>query len=236
MFQTFKTSLCRFIPQCTNEPVLQTGCVYQTVRWRKRRTDPIAKSKIGRVRVPTPIDPAEYKFSLEKWDEYNILINAIRSHCIQDHRRKNKETAAGVSLVEQSRKDEEEWQKLLLWNTEENAKTRQLREARLREEAKREEEEKLEALIQIEKEEAAWLAELEELVKKEKEASKSYITLENLDENIEAALAEEKSYLFGIDKNGKFTLPENTAWTELKERLEQNERQQNEPQEKTETA
>lgn len=232
MFQALKTSFCRFIPQNTNETIVHSGCFYQTVRWRKRRTDPVAKSKIGRVRVPTPIDPAEYKFALQKWQEYNILVNAIRSHCIQDQRQKNKETAAGVSLEEQSKKDEEEWQKLLAWNDEENAKTRQMREARLAEEAKRQAEEKLEALIQIEKEEAEWLKELEELVKKEKEASKSYITPENLDQRVEAALAEEKSYLFGIDKSGNITLPENTAWTELKERLEEDKKQDSKAEDK----
>lgn len=223
MLQSARSSVFRLAQRISEEPVQNASCLYQSVRWRKRRNTPIAKSKIGRVRIPTPIDPAEYKFTQIKWKEYRILLGAIRRHCREELKIKSKETAAGISLEEQSKKEEEEWQRLLAWNDAENAKTLAMRETRLKEEARHKEAEKLDALINMEKEDAKWLAELEEVVRKEKEASKAYITLENLDEAIETALADEKNYSFSIDKSGNVILPEDTAWTDLKERLEREE-------------
>ena len=61
------------------EPVnTATQLQFQQVRWRKRRTDPTAKSKVGRVKPPQPFDPWEKSFFTEKLPHYNTTLRAIR--------------------------------------------------------------------------------------------------------------------------------------------------------------
>ena len=52
------------------------------------------------------------------------------------------------------------------------------------------------------------------------EASKDYITLENMEEKIEEAISNTKNYNFKLNHDGSIMLPEDSAWKELKERLE----------------
>ena len=54
-------------------PVHKSGPLIQTVRWIKPRFKPIAKSKMFRVRKPTPIDPEEH-------NQLKFLNNVYKTH------------------------------------------------------------------------------------------------------------------------------------------------------------
>lgn len=59
----------------------------EAVRGRKSRTDPVAKSKQGRIKVPPPVDPVEMVVLKERYSEYQLIMKALR--CVQtsdDHR------------------------------------------------------------------------------------------------------------------------------------------------------
>ena len=50
----------------------------EAVRGRKSRTDPKAKSKEGRIKVPPPIDPVEMVVLKERFTEYELIMRALR--------------------------------------------------------------------------------------------------------------------------------------------------------------
>nr|XP_060632220.1 small ribosomal subunit protein mS26-like [Anolis sagrei ordinatus] len=47
-------------------------------RGRKSRTDPPAKSKAGRIKVPPPVDPAELLVVAQRYRQYRQTVGAIR--------------------------------------------------------------------------------------------------------------------------------------------------------------
>ena len=49
-----------------------------SVRGRKSRNDPPAKSKEGRVKLPPPVDPVEMVVMKERFTEYNLIMRALR--------------------------------------------------------------------------------------------------------------------------------------------------------------
>lgn len=48
------------------------------VRGRKTRHDPPAKSKVGRVKVPPAVDPAEFFVLTERYRQYRETVRALR--------------------------------------------------------------------------------------------------------------------------------------------------------------
>lgn len=201
------------------EPVNATTSVqFQQVRWRKRRTDPIAKSKIGRVREPKQVDPWEQAFFKEKLPHYKSTLRAIRHMLKEELERKKGETAEGLSSIEQEREEEEEFRQLLKWNEEENAKIAAKRREKLAAKAKELEEENLQRLLRKEGAEVEETERLRELVLQEQEASKTFITMETMESAIEEALDNPRDYNFLIKKSGDPVLPEDTAWEKFRER------------------
>lgn len=62
------------------------GCQPSTVlvlpaRGRKTRHDPPAKSKVGRVKMPPAVDPAEFFVLTERYRQYRQTVNALR--CVE---------------------------------------------------------------------------------------------------------------------------------------------------------
>lgn len=47
-------------------------------RGRKTRHDPVAKSKVGRVATPPPVDPAEFYVVTERYRHYRQILGALR--------------------------------------------------------------------------------------------------------------------------------------------------------------
>lgn len=56
----------------------RTAVLVETVRGRKSRTDPKAKSKLGRIKTPPPVDPVEMVVLKERYTEYNLILRALR--------------------------------------------------------------------------------------------------------------------------------------------------------------
>ncbi|XP_038649111.1 28S ribosomal protein S26, mitochondrial [Scyliorhinus canicula] len=173
-------------------------------RGRKSRTDPPAKSKADRLRVPTPVDPAELLVVKERYQQQVAIIGALRAEFKEEMLRKRYEEEVGSLAAERAKVEAEEHQKLMAFNNLENERLRKIREERLRQEAVEEQEQKLKAAIHREKKREEFLKEKELEVLQLQEAVKNFITLENLDERIEEALKNPKNYNFAIDKEGRF--------------------------------
>lgn len=47
-------------------------------RGRKSRADPVAKSKVGRIKTPPPVDPVEMVVLKERFSEYQLMMRALR--------------------------------------------------------------------------------------------------------------------------------------------------------------
>lgn len=56
----------------------RSAVLVEAVRGRKSRTDPVAKSKVGRVKVPPPVDPVEMVVLKERFTEYQMIMRALR--------------------------------------------------------------------------------------------------------------------------------------------------------------
>lgn len=57
---------------------LRSAVLVEAVRGRKSRTDPVAKSKEGRIKVPPPVDPVEMVVLKERYTEYKLIMRALR--------------------------------------------------------------------------------------------------------------------------------------------------------------
>lgn len=59
-------------------PTGRRAVLVEAVRGRKSRTDPVAKSKEGRIKVPPPVDPVEMVVLKERYTEYQLIMRALR--------------------------------------------------------------------------------------------------------------------------------------------------------------
>ncbi|XP_067884803.1 28S ribosomal protein S26, mitochondrial [Heterodontus francisci] len=175
------------------------------VRGRKSRTDPPAKSKVDRLRVPTPVNPAELLVVKERYRQHVAIIGALRAEFKEEMLRKRYEEEVGSLAEERAKIEADEHQKLMAFNNLENERLRKIREERLQREAEEEQEQKLRAAIQRDRKRDEFLKEKQCEVLQLQEAVKNFITLENLDQRIEEALDNPKNYNFAIDKEGRFT-------------------------------
>ncbi|XP_010377284.1 28S ribosomal protein S26, mitochondrial [Rhinopithecus roxellana] len=171
-------------------------------RGRKTRYDPPAKSKIGRVNMPPPVDPAEFFVLMERYQHYRQTVRALRMEFVSEVRRKAYEARAGVVAERKALKYATEHRELMAWNQEENRRLHDLRIARLRQ-AEREQEQRqaLEQALKAE-EVQAWVQRKEREVLQLQEEVKNFITRENLEARVEAALDSPKSYNWAITREG----------------------------------
>ncbi|XP_023076039.1 28S ribosomal protein S26, mitochondrial [Piliocolobus tephrosceles] len=171
-------------------------------RGRKTRYDPPAKSKIGRVNMPPPVDPAEFFVLMERYQHYRQTVRALRMEFVSEVRRKAYEARAGVLAERKALKYATEHRELMAWNQEENRRLHDLRIARLRQEEQ--EQEQRQALEQARKAEKvqAWVQRKEQEVLQLQEEVKNFITRENLEARVEAALDSPKSYNWAITREG----------------------------------
>lgn len=56
----------------------RSAVLVEPVRGRKSRTDPVAKSKEDRIKVPPPVDPGEMVVLKERFSEYQLIMKALR--------------------------------------------------------------------------------------------------------------------------------------------------------------
>ncbi|XP_029451879.1 28S ribosomal protein S26, mitochondrial [Rhinatrema bivittatum] len=172
-------------------------------RGRKSRTDPPAKSKAGRVKLPPPVDPEELLVVRERYLQYNSLLRALRAEFKEDVLRKLYEEQSGSLAAERARQEADKHRMLMAWNDAENAKIHAKREKRLQQEEEEMQQQKLQAAINREKIQEDFLQEKTREILQLQEEAKSFITQENLDQRIEAVLDNPKNYNFSIDKEGR---------------------------------
>ncbi|XP_049990416.1 small ribosomal subunit protein mS26 [Alexandromys fortis] len=184
------------------------GCQPSTVlvlpaRGRKTRHDPPAKSKVGRVKMPPAVDPAEFFVLTERYRQYRQTVGALRQEFASEVRRKAYEARSGVLAERRVREAAEEHRALMAWNQEENRRLQQLRIARLQLEARDQELRQAEDQAQRAREKQAWVQLKEQEVLQLQEEAKNFITRENLEARIEEALDSPKNYNWAITKEGQ---------------------------------
>lgn len=181
----------------------RSAVLVEAVRGRKSRTDPVAKSKVGRIKVPPPVDPVEMVVLKERYSEYQLIMRALSLEFKEEVLRKKYEEETGSLAEERARQEAEEHRALMTWNQQENLRLLKLRIQRTQLEKEEAERKQLEAAIQREKEEQELIKEKEREILQLQEDAKNFITLENLDQRIEEALDNPKNYNFAIDKEGR---------------------------------
>lgn len=181
----------------------RSAVLVEAVRGRKSRTDPVAKSKEGRIKVPPPVDPVEMVVLKERYSEYQLITRALRLEFKEEMLRKKYEEETGSLAEERARQEAEEHRTLMAFNDQENLRMLKLRVARIQREKEEAEQKKLEAAIQREQQEQELIKQREKEILKLQEDAKNFITLENLDQRIEEALDNPKNYNFAINKEGR---------------------------------
>ncbi|KAF3845150.1 hypothetical protein F7725_008313 [Dissostichus mawsoni] len=169
----------------------RSAVLVEAVRGRKSRTDPVARSKVGRIKVPPPVDPVEMVVLKERYGEYQMIMRALRLEFKEEMLRKRYEEDTGSLAEERARQEAQEHRVLMDLNHLENQRMLKLRIVRVQKEKEEADRKKFEVILQREQEQ------------QEIEDAKNFITLENLDQRIEEALDNPKNYNFAIDKQGK---------------------------------
>lgn len=179
------------------------GVMVASVRGRKSRNDPPAKSKEGRVKVPPPVDPVEMVVLRERFTEYNLIMRALRMHFKEDVLRKKYDEETGSLAEERARQDSEDHKVLMKWNDAENLRLLKIRRLRVLKETEEAELRKQEVILQREQDMQTLIQEKEQEILQLQEEAKNFITLENLDQRIEAALDSPRNYNYAIDREGR---------------------------------
>ncbi|XP_035529438.1 28S ribosomal protein S26, mitochondrial [Morone saxatilis] len=181
----------------------RSGVLVEAVRGRKSRTDPVAKSKVGRIKVPSSVDPVEMVVLKERYSEYQLLMSALRLEFKEEVLQRKYEEETGSLAEERARQEVEEHRALMDWNDRENLRLLKLRILRVQKEKEEAERKQLEAAIKQEQEQQEYIKEKEREILQLQEEAKNFITLENLDQRIEEALDNPKNYNFALNKEGR---------------------------------
>ncbi|XP_012610369.1 small ribosomal subunit protein mS26 [Microcebus murinus] len=177
-------------------------------RGRKTRHDPQAKSKVGRVKTPPSVDPAEFFVVTQRYQQYRQIVRALRLEFVSEVRKKVHEARAGVLAERKAREDAAEHRELMAWNQAENRRLHELRIERLQREAREQEQQQAEEQARKAREAQAWLELKEQEVLQLQEEAKNFITRENLEARVEEALDSPKSYNWAITKEGLVVRPQ----------------------------
>ncbi|TEA25858.1 small ribosomal subunit protein mS26 isoform X2 [Lagenorhynchus albirostris] len=177
-------------------------------RCRKTRHDPPAKSKVGRVATPPAVDPAEFFVLTERYRQYRQTVRALRLEFVSEVRKKVHEARTGVLAERKALEDAAEHRELMAWNQAENQRLRELRMARLRQEAREQERRQAEEEARQAREAQAWVQLKEREVLQLQEEAKNFITRENLEARVEEALDSPKSYNWAITREGLVVRPQ----------------------------
>ncbi|KAM6913226.1 small ribosomal subunit protein mS26 [Xenentodon cancila] len=181
----------------------RSAVLVEAVRGRKSRTDPVAKSKEGRIKVPPPVDPVEMVVLKERFSEYQLIMSALRLEFKEEMLRKKYEEETGSRAEERAKQEAEEHRALMAWNDQENLRMLKARILRIQKEEEEVQRKKIEAAIQLEQGQQEFIKQKEKEILQLQEEVKNFITLENLDQRIEEALDNPKNYNFAIDKEGR---------------------------------
>ncbi|XP_076155991.1 small ribosomal subunit protein mS26 [Alosa pseudoharengus] len=175
----------------------------ETVRGRKSRNDPKAKSKAGRIKYPPPVDPVEMVILKERFTEYNLIMRALRMQFKEEMLRRRYDEETGSLAEERAKQEAEEHRALMEWNNQENERLRKIREVRVQQEQEESQRMQMEVVLERQRELDELVKEKESEILRLQEEAKTFITLENLDQRIEDALDNPQNYNFAIDKEGR---------------------------------
>lgn len=185
------------------ENPIQSAAFLQLVRWRRKpRWLPVAKSKLFRVPERKVEDPMERAELMRLHANYKTQLRAVRGFLMADTNAREA-TSTADHLIISPEQMEEEFRQCSEVNDKWNAEIAQVRNQRLAIEREAQRELILQRLDALKDRTASRRVSAEELVRLEKERVKSLITPANIDQAIEAALAETKDYNFAIDLSGK---------------------------------
>ncbi|NP_001280367.1 probable 28S ribosomal protein S26, mitochondrial [Acyrthosiphon pisum] len=172
----------------------------QPVRYtRKPRWLPKAPTKMFRVPVRPQISPDENKELFRLYTNYRTTMKSIQEQL--EYELETSYTGQEV-LQEIANKEEVLWAKCMDVNDNWNAEVATEREQRLAKEREDRREEILAQLIEKEEDKKKKLEAVEEIIRLEKEKSKTYITVENIDEAIEKALDNVVDHKYALDLAG----------------------------------
>lgn len=176
-------------------------CIQQArgLRPRKPAYSGMAKSKLFRIPKRTEYPPDEKAEIIRLMNQYKLFMRSMYNYC----KLENEKHSAGSAEAERGIEAEEaEWQESLArikqWNEEVALK----RNERLLQEQEATRLEIQNRLREEEEKQAQRLKEIDEIIRKEKVLSQSYITPENIDQAIARALEEKLDYNFAIDVRG----------------------------------
>ncbi|XP_055905043.1 probable 28S ribosomal protein S26, mitochondrial [Eupeodes corollae] len=190
------------LSQTSETKITNCSIGLEFVRWRRKpRWLPVAKSKVFRIPEKKPQSMDEKLELLRLHNHYKTQMRSMRMY-LREESQRIRETSTADHLVMSVEEEEAEFQRCLNLNKEWNDQIAAERNLRLEKEnaAKRE---YIKERLELAKErEEDRLQRIEEIVRKEKEASKTFITRENIDQAIETALANPLDFNFSIDLRG----------------------------------
>ncbi|XP_011187681.1 probable 28S ribosomal protein S26, mitochondrial [Zeugodacus cucurbitae] len=181
-----------------------TGSAFalEFVRWRRKpRWLPVAKSKLYRVPERKEQNADEKAELMRLHNNYKLQMRSIRQYLREEVLRLNVTTTAD-HFVLTPEQEEAEFERCMQENAAWNQTIAGEREARLLKEREQKAVEIRERLEAARVREEERMEQIEELVRREKELAKTFITRENLETAIEQALANPVDYNFSIDLKG----------------------------------
>ncbi|XP_076467411.1 small ribosomal subunit protein mS26-like [Babylonia areolata] len=170
------------------------------VRGIKPRWLPKSKSKIFYVRTPTPIDPEENEETRTAYFHYRTQIRAVRKFLLDQHLAK-----VNVMLEKSAAEDRDHAAELQLMeelNNQWNSRVAPLREAAWLEEKEKQDGQTRRWMERDQRRKAKRLEKAEEKLERDLKETDTFITLDNLDTEIEKLLNLRQDYNFAIDKQG----------------------------------
>ncbi|KAL1513443.1 hypothetical protein ABEB36_002854 [Hypothenemus hampei] len=183
---------------------------------RKPRWVPVAKSKVFRIPKKPKLPEDEANEIRRLFNNYKNNVRSIRKYLYKKHCTIFEISSDPQEILKEFKEDLVKCHEI---NDKWNAEVKINREARLQKELDEElvlAEKKIEEQMLREEEMYAFT---EELVRKQKEASISFITPENIDAIIDKALAEETDYNFAIYPNGEKIIGKKTRPTQETEKV-----------------
>uniref|UniRef100_A0A2K5EEJ8 Small ribosomal subunit protein mS26 n=1 Tax=Aotus nancymaae TaxID=37293 RepID=A0A2K5EEJ8_AOTNA len=162
-------------------------------RLGRGRTRPAGQIQDRRVNMPPAVDPAEFFVLMERYQVSTPGASAPRMEFGSEVRRKAHE--ARRKAMEEARRAE-------------NRRLHELRIARLRQRAREQEQRQAEEQARKAEEARTWVQLKQREVLQLQEEAKNFITRENLEARVEAALDSPKSYNWAITREGLVVRPQ----------------------------
>ncbi|KAL5021964.1 hypothetical protein ScPMuIL_001119 [Solemya velum] len=187
--------------------------LYQVIRWRKPRWVPRAKSKEFYVRRPTPVDPEERVELKIRYDHYRTAVKSVRSYIRKTSLAKAQKEDDHLIREQEERED---WERILLKNKQWNEDIAQARSVSVQHEKVYFPPKWKTQLLNNKFEMIPDVIKLLPVL----EQSKGFITLENMDIEIEKLLNSRKDYNFAIDKFGNVQAKESDTSVKRKHKAE----------------